>query len=236
MTQQRFALSHATVVQLLEDLDWLRSLSSAEIGGLADRAETVEWDAGDTIFEEGELGDCCYIVHHGSVKVIRRFPDGRRITLARLASGDMFGELALFAGERRSATVQAAEPTATVRLAAEDLMSILRRSPDASVGMMVTLANRLRETNERLLEYALATTWGRVVGTLLAQVEARGASHPGGGDIELIGSAADIAKIAGASRESVARALHSLENEGIISMRRGKTIVHDRDALSNYLR
>jgi CRP/FNR family transcriptional regulator, cyclic AMP receptor protein len=101
--------------------------------------------------------------------------------------------------------------------------------------MMVTLANRLRETNERLLEYALATTWGRVVATLLAQVEARGAPQGRGSDIELIGTAADIARLAGTSRESAARALHSLENEGIISMRRGRTIVHDRDALSKYL-
>jgi CRP/FNR family transcriptional regulator, cyclic AMP receptor protein len=235
MTQQRFALSHATVVELLEGVDWLASLSSSEIGDLALRAETVEWSDGETIFEEGELGRCCYIVHQGNVRVIRRFPDGRRITLARLGAGDVFGELALFAGERRSATVQAEEQTAALQLAAEDLISILRTSPDASVGMMVTLANRLRETNERLLEYALATTWGRVVATLLAQVEARGAPQGRSGDIELIGTAADIARLAGTSRESATRALHSLENEGIISMRRGRTIVHDRDALSKYL-
>jgi CRP/FNR family transcriptional regulator, cyclic AMP receptor protein len=235
MTQQRFALSHATVVELLEGVEWLASLSSSEIGDLAARADTVEWGDGETIFEEGELGRCCYIVHQGNVRVIRRFPNGRRITLARLGAGDVFGELALFAGERRSATVQAEEQTAAAQLAAEDLISILRTSPDASVGMMVALANRLRETNERLLEYALATTWGRVVATLLAQVEARGAPQ-GRGDIELIGTAADIARLAGTSRESATRALHSLENEGIISMRRGRTIVHDRDALSNYLR
>jgi CRP/FNR family cyclic AMP-dependent transcriptional regulator len=236
MSQQCFALSHATVIELLEGLEWLGSLSSTEITGLATRAETVEWDDGETVFEEGELGHCCYLVHHGSVRVIRRFPDGRRITLARLTAGDVFGELALFAGERRSATVQADEPTAAVKLAADDLISILRTSPDASVAMMVTLANRLCETNERLLEYALATTWGRVVATLLAQVEARGTRQPAVGDIELIGTPADIARLAGASRESVTRALHALENEGIISMRRGRTIVHDRDALNNYLR
>lgn len=236
MAQKQFALGHATVVTLLEDLDWLASLSAPEIGALADRSETIEWDAGETIFEEGDLGHCCYVLHHGAVKVMRRFPDGRRITLARLTAGAVFGELALFAGERRSATVEAVDPTAAVVLAADDVMSILRTSPDASLGMTVTLANRLRATNERLLEYALATTWGRVVATLLAQVEARQAHRPVEGDVELIGTAADVARLAGASRESVVRVLHSLENDGIISMKRGRTIVHDRDALSHYLR
>src|SRR4051794_17616621 len=99
MSPQSFALSHATVAELLEGLEWLGSLSSSEITGLAGRAETVEWADGDTVFEEGELGHCCYIIHHGTVRVIRRFPDGRRITLARMSAGEVFGELALFAGE-----------------------------------------------------------------------------------------------------------------------------------------
>jgi CRP/FNR family transcriptional regulator, cyclic AMP receptor protein len=235
MAEKYLALTRETVVGVLEGLDWLSPLSAGEIALLADKVDVVEWEAGETVFEEGETGDCCYVVYRGAVKVVRRLPDGRRIALARLTPGTVFGELALFASERRSATVQVVEPTVAIVLAAPDVMSILSSSPQASLGMTVTLANRLRATNERLLEYALASTSGRVIATVLSQVESRQSMEPGERDIEVIGSAADVAKLAGASKESALRVLHSLENDGIISIKRGKMIVHDPDALRDYL-
>jgi CRP/FNR family transcriptional regulator, cyclic AMP receptor protein len=235
MPEKQFALTRETVFALLDRVDWLASLSAEEIRRLADSAGAIEWEPGDTAFEEGEAGDRCYVVHRGAVKVIRRLPDGRRISLARLTDGAVFGELALFAGERRSATVQVVERTTAVVLAADDVMSVLRSSPEAALGMSVALANRLRTTNERLIEYALASTSGRVVATLLSQVEARGSAEAGERDVEVIGSAADVAKLAGASRESALRVLHSLENDGIVSIKRGRMVVHDPDALRDYL-
>jgi CRP/FNR family transcriptional regulator, cyclic AMP receptor protein len=175
-------------------------------------------------------------VHSGTVKVVRSLSDGRRITLARLGPGSIFGELALFNGERRSASVIALEVTTAVALAADDVMQVLRADPEATLMVAIGLADRLRDTNERLLEYALATVSGRVVATLLAQVEARQAQGAGDRDVEVAGSATDIARLAGSSRESVVRMMHWLENEGVISMKRGKTIVHDPAALSGHLR
>jgi CRP-like cAMP-binding protein len=235
MTERHFALMRETVVQLLDGVEWLSSLSEDELGRLADAADAVEWEAGETVFEEGELGDCCYVVYRGAVKVVRRLPDGRRISLARLTPGAVFGELAVFAGERRSATVQTVEPTAALVLSAPDVMGVLRSSPESSLGMTITLANRLRATNERLIEHALASTSGRVVATLLSQVEARQSLEPGERDVEIVGSAADVARLAGASRESALRVLHSLENDGIVSIKRGRMVVHDPGALRDYL-
>jgi CRP/FNR family cyclic AMP-dependent transcriptional regulator len=228
-------LTRETVVPLLAAFDWFSSLTPEELEGLADSATTVGWETGETVFEEGDRGDHCYVLHSGSVKVVRRFADGRRMTLARLGPGNAFGELALFNGERRSATVLAAEPTLAVALAAGDVMEILRTDAEAALSVAIFLADRLRATNERLLEHALATTSGRVAATLLAQVEARQAQGAGERDVEVVGSSSDVARLAGTSRESATRFMHWLENEGIISLKRGKTVVHDPDALSKHL-
>jgi CRP/FNR family cyclic AMP-dependent transcriptional regulator len=228
-------LQHETVVRLLEGVEWLTSLSPEELDGLAQSATVVEWQPGDVVFEEGDRGDRCFVLHSGAVRVLRRFPDGRRITLARLEPGSVFGELALFDGERRSATIQAIDPSLAVGLAAKDVMAILRRDPEASLGMALHLADRLRAANERTFEYALATVSGRVAATLLAQVEARQAQGAGARDVEVVGSTSDVARLAGASRESASRVLHWLENEGVLSLKRGKTIVRDPSALRKYL-
>jgi CRP/FNR family cyclic AMP-dependent transcriptional regulator len=229
-------LQHETVVSLLASVDWFTSLTREELEGLADRADTVEWDAGATVFEEGDRGDACFVMHSGRVKVVRRFPDGRRMTLARLGPGSIFGELALFDGERRSATIQTTEPTIAVRLEADEVMSILRSDPEAALSVAVSLADRLRAANERMFEHALATVSGRVAATLLAGVEARQAQGAGDHDIEVVGSPTDLARLAGASRDAAQRVLHWLENEGVISLKRGKTIVRDPSALTRFLR
>ena len=228
-------LQNDTVVALLAGHEWFAGLDDAELAGLAEKAETVYWEQGDVVFEEGERGNECFVLHSGAVKILRRFPDGRRITLARLGPGSVVGELALFNGERRSATVEALEPTLAVSLAGDDVMGILRRDPEAAISVAVGLADRLRAANERMFEHALATVTGRVAATLLGQVEARQAQGAGDRDVALVGTPVDIARLAGAPREQATRVLHWLENEGVISLKRGKTVVHDPAALSRHL-
>lgn len=228
-------LQSDTVATLLAGHEWFAGLDDAELTRLAEKAETVYWETGAVVFEEGDRGDECYVLHSGAVKILRRFPDGRRITLARLGPGSVVGELALFNGERRSATVEAVEATLAVALAGEDVMAILKRDPEAAISVAIGLADRLRAANERMFEHALATVTGRVAATLLGQVEARQAQGAGDRNVELIGTPTDIARLAGAPREQATRVMHWLENEGVITMKRGKTVVHDPAALSRYL-
>jgi CRP/FNR family transcriptional regulator len=225
----------ATILSLLEGVDWFDSLTREDLDAIAGDAITVRLEPGETVFEEGDVGDRCFVVQSGAVKVLRRLADGRRITLARLGPGSVFGELALFEGDRRSATVQAAEETIVVGLGADQVREALRGDPEASFGMATMLANRLRASNERLLEHALSSVAGRVAASLLAQVEARQAQGAGDRDVEVVGTKTDIARVAGADRDSAARVLYWLENEGVISLKRGRTVVHDPAALGRYL-
>ena len=72
------------------------------------------FDPGQLVFREGDDSDTCYIVRDGQARAIRSHTDGRTITLATFGPGDIFGELAMFEDERRSATVEAIEPTTVV--------------------------------------------------------------------------------------------------------------------------
>lgn len=229
-------LQQDTVVALLDSVDWFSSLTNEELENLARRSKTVHWDLGEVVFEEGDRGDRCYVLHSGQVKVLRRFPDGRRVTLARIGPGGIFGELALFNGEQRSATVQATEPSVGVALDTDTVMAILRTDAEAALSVAISLADRLRATNERLFESSVSSVSGRVVATLLSQVEARQQQGAGDKDVEVVGSVVDIARLAGADRESATRVMHWLENEGIITIKRGKTVVRDVPALSKQLR
>jgi CRP/FNR family cyclic AMP-dependent transcriptional regulator len=228
-------LPHATVVALLDELDLFESLADDEIDALANKATTVDWDAGTVIFEEGDIGDACYVIYNGQVKVTRRLVDGQPIALAQVGHGGIVGELALFASERRAATLQAVEPTTAIAISREDLMAILHGNAEAAISMAVHVAQLLQKATDRLFASSTSTVNGRILAALLAQVEARQARHPGEDKIELVGSTSDLARAAGTQKDDAARVLHWLENEGVLRLKRGRIIILSPGALRGHL-
>ena len=113
---------------------------------------------------------------------------------------------------------------------------ILVRNPELAVKMLEGLANRLRQANERIARQSFQTVAGRVASALLGQVQAR---SPDGGELErnvlIRATQAEIAQLAGASRESASRFLAKLERAGLITTGRGKVIVHEPESLRNYI-
>ena len=220
---------------LLGKVELFSDLSPEELERLAEVAVPRSYDAGEIIFRAGDTGDTCYVLRSGSVKVTRRHTDGRAITLAELRPGQIFGELAMFSGEERSATVETLEPTTALALLAGDVRRTLADHPEIAVKMLAGLADRLRNANERIARQSFQTVAGRVANVLIGQVAARQAEGDGESDVLIRATQADIAQLAGSSRESASRFLATLERAGVVTCGRGKVVVHDPAALRNYV-
>jgi len=220
---------------LLQSLEVFSELEERELMEVAQVAVPRSFERGEVIFREGDTGSTLYVVRSGSVSIHREHLDGRRLALAELRHGDMFGELALFSGETRSASAEALEPTALVALLSGDMQRVIRSNPDIALKMLAALANRVRRVNERLISQSFQTVAGRVASTLLDQVSAR--QYEGAGDREVLVRAtqAEIANLAGTSRESASRFLATLEREGVVALGRGKVTVHEPERLRAFI-
>jgi CRP/FNR family transcriptional regulator, cyclic AMP receptor protein len=226
--------SQDETAKLLERTPLFSGLSPAELEELAKVAVPRTYEGGQVVFREGDQGDTCFVVRSGAVKITREH-GGRTIALAELRAGDTFGELSMFGGEVRSATAQALEPTAAVALLAGDIRRLLAGNPEIALKMLETMANRVRATNQRLANQSFQTVAGRVAGVLMQLVDARQSEGAAERDVLVETTQADIAQLAGASRESASRFLATLEREGLVTTQRGKVIVHDPSALRNYI-
>jgi len=189
------------------------------------------------IFREGDASDTCYIVRTGHCRAIREHADGRSITLAQFGPGDIFGELAMFDDEVRSATVEAVDADVeAVAILGADMRRLMREHPDISAKLVISLGRRLREANERLARQSFQTVQSRVavvLSDLVAQARSEGAAGDGG--ILLTITQADIAQLAGSSRESASRFLATLERAGVVKQGRGRITVQDPAALDGYV-
>ena len=223
-------------VALLGAVPVFETLGPEDLRRVAEVAVPRRFDAQQVIFREGDESDTCYVVRRGHARAVRENVDGRTIALAHFGPGDIFGELAMFDAERRSATVETLDRVDAVAVAGSDMRRLLREHPDIAVKLVIALGRRLREANERLTRQSFQTVQSRVAVVLGQLVEqTRSESGAGQRDVLVKITQSDIAQLAGSSRESASRFLAVLERAGVITQGRGRVVVHDPEALRRYV-
>jgi CRP/FNR family transcriptional regulator len=223
-------------VSLLGRVPVFEQLAAEDLDRVAGVTVPRRFEPRQVVFREGDDSDTCYVVRSGHARAVREHGDGRQITLATFGPGDIFGELAMFDAERRSATVEAVDDLEAVAILGADMRHLMRRHPDIAIKLVVALGRRLREANERLARQSFQTVQSRVatvLADLVLQAQAEGAQDDG--DLLLVATQAEVAQLAGSSRESASRFLAVLERAGIITQGRGRLVVHDPGALRRYV-
>ena len=222
-------------VALLARVPVFADLDPGDLQRVAEVAVPRSFEAEHVVFREGDDSDTCYIVRSGHARAVRSHSDGRTITLASFGPGDIFGELAMFDDERRSATVEAVDDLEAVAILGADMRRLLRRHPDIAAKLLAAVTRRLRQTNERLTRQSFQTVQSRVAQVVSSLVERAQAEGAGEGDVLITVTQSDIAQLAGSARESASRFLAVLERAGIVSQGRGRLTVHDPQALRRYV-
>jgi CRP/FNR family transcriptional regulator len=220
---------------LLATVQVFSGLEPRELAEVARVAVPRSFDRGEIVFREGDPGDTCYVVRSGTISIRRDHSDGRSRALAELRPGSIFGELSMFGAETRSATAEALEPTSLVAILRADMQRVIRSSPDIAFKMLAELADRVRLVNEQLSRQSFQTVSGRVASTLLAQVHTRQSEGAGDNDVEVKATQAEIAQLAGTSRESASRFLATLAREGVVTLGRGRVTVRDPERLRSFI-
>jgi CRP/FNR family transcriptional regulator len=223
------------VTDLLKRVPLFSELSGPELEQVARVAVPRSYPRETRIFHEGDAGDACYIIRSGGCRVTREHSDGRAITLANLGPGAIFGELAMFDGEARSASVESTEDTELLALPGGDVRTLIREHPEMGEKLVVALTRRLREANERISRQSFQTVPSRVAGVLnqLLAEETLGPQLSDGVTIRLRQS--DLAQLAGTSRESVSRFLATLERAGVVQVGRARVTVIEPERLNSYI-
>src|SRR5205085_2009115 len=122
---------------------------------------------GETIFSREDDGDRAFFILSGAVDLVIESPDGRELILARLQSGEHFGEMALVDDGVRSAAARAAAPTELVVVLRETFMRALAEEPELSRHIIRSLVQRLRAADEKLEAFAYLDAEGRVARVLI---------------------------------------------------------------------
>src|ERR1700754_2878865 len=106
---------------LLARVPIFADLSGSDLRQVAALSHPRRFAAGETVFREADHSNTCYIVRSGHARAIREHSDGRQIALATFGPGDIFGELAMFDDEERSATIQTIDAMEALAILGPDM-------------------------------------------------------------------------------------------------------------------
>jgi CRP-like cAMP-binding protein len=109
------------------------------------------YPTGTVLFRQGDAGDCMYVIQAGQVEVLHE-QEGQEVHLTTLGEGDVFGEIALFQREARTATIRA---LCEVRVLTVDKRAFMRRvheDPSLAYRILQKMSQRIRELSNEVAD------------------------------------------------------------------------------------
>ncbi len=181
----------------------------------------------DVILMEDEVGTALFVIVNGKVKVARTSGDGREVILTILSESDFFGEMAILDGQTRSATVVAIEDTELFLIQRNDFINLLREYPEVAISLLQELTKRLRSADAKIKALSLKDAEGKVATVLLQLADDVGRIKHGKVEIEKLPLQQDLANMAGTSRETISRTIHSFAKKGLVELDGNKLRITD---------
>jgi CRP-like cAMP-binding protein len=142
-------VDYKEAVSVLRGIPVFASLDTASLKLLAFSSSYLSLDDGEALCHQGDPGDSVFLVDEGEVEVSIVVGDGGRIRLATLGRHDIFGEMAVICNQPRTADVHARGPLKVLKIEADVFLQLVTGNPDAALGMMRVLAERLMRFTER---------------------------------------------------------------------------------------
>ena len=172
----------------------------------------------EPILLEEDSGNALFVILNGKVKVSRSSNDGREVILTILGESDFFGEMAILDGLARSANVIAIEESKVFLIQRNDFLQLLNNHPEISIILLQELTSRLRNADMKIKALSLKDAEGKVATVLLQIAEYSGKIKNGVVEIDKLPIQQDLANMAGTSRETISRTLHSFAKRGFVEL------------------
>jgi CRP/FNR family transcriptional regulator, cyclic AMP receptor protein len=190
----------------------------------------------EVVFHEHDPADTLHLVRKGRFAASVSTRLGDAAILSVMGPGEMFGELALLGpDERRSATVASLEAGETLSVHRLDFERLRGERPEVGDVLIAILSAQVRRLSRHLLDALYVAADQRVLRRLAEVSEVYAVDDEGDGEatdeVVVPLTQEHLADMAGTSRATVNRVLREQEERGVVELRRGRTIVRDRDAL-----
>jgi CRP/FNR family cyclic AMP-dependent transcriptional regulator len=212
-------------VGYLQMVDVFRDLTSGEIEEI-DRITTVSTcRKGRILYMPEDTSEVLFLLKQGRIQLYRISPDGKKLVIATIGPGSIFGEMALIGQGMHNSFAEAVEDCVLCVMSREDVEHLLLTKPKVALRLFEALSRRLKEAELRLEEIAFRGIPARLASLLLQLADEQGSDTITGLTHQ------DFGEQIGTYRETTTQTLNAFKTEGLIDIGRKRIMILDREGL-----
>lgn len=212
--------------EYLSDLDLFRDLSERDRAEL-DRMTTItSVPKGRVFYQPEDVSEVLFLIKEGRVQLYRISPEGKKLVIATLGPGTIFGEMALLGQQMHNAFAEALDDCLIVVMSRADLERLILSKPSVGLRMLEITGRRLSDAEARLQDMAFKGIPARLASLLLRLAAERNTD-------EIVGlTHQDLAETIGTYRETATQVLNELKAQGLIEIGRKRITIRDPERLA----
>lgn len=212
--------------QYLNKMDVFQDLSEDDVGRI-DRSTTMTTcKPGRVFYAPEETGEVLFLLKQGRVQLYRLSPDGKKLVVAELGPGAIFGEMSLVGQGMHNTFAESVTDCTICVMSRQDVRRLIQANPPVALRFLEAMAHRLQEAETKLEELAFKDIPSRLAGLLLDLA----AKTPG--EDRVTGyTHQDLAEILGTYRETTTQILSAFKSSGWIRVQRKRIDLLDVPAL-----
>lgn len=215
----------------LQRFNLFQEFTRQELTAVAHLIDTQEFEQHDHVYQAGDPADQVYFLMEGRVKLYRREPSGRKVTLTFLSPGEVFGGLALNGDGLHEQGAQTTVPSTIYAMSAEDFRTLLSQRPTLGLRVIHRFHRRERILERKIASLVFKTVPERLAETLVEMGDEYGEVCRHGHALDLELSQQELADLIGARRQIVNATLKEFQRLGLIERRRHLICLIERAGL-----
>ena len=214
----------------LSDVDLFRDLSDRDMAEL-DRMTTItNVPRGRVFYQPEDVSEVLFLIKQGKVQLYRISPEGKKLVIATLGPGTLFGEMALLGQQMHNAFAEALDDCMILVMSRADLERLILSKPLVGLRLLEITGRRLNDAESRLEDMAFKGIPARLASLLLRLSAERNSP-------DILGMThQDLAETIGTYRETATQVLNDMKSQGLIAIGRKRITICDPERLAEVAR
>jgi len=215
-------------LQALSAIEIFQDLTGQEVEEIDQATKMSTCEPGRVFYTPEETGEVLFLLKNGRVQLYRLSPDGKKLVVAVLERGSVFGEMSLVGQGMHNTFAEAIEDCTLCVMSKTDVERLILTKPNVAMRIMQAMAQRLTDAETQLEEIAFMSVPSRLANLLLKLTDQetitsiiKGYTHQ------------DLAEMLGTYRETTTQTLNQFKSSGWIEIGRKHIEILDRDALQS---